>query len=140
MRKPTTVERLYLDFDGFFASVEQQARPSLRGKPIGIVPFEGVRTTCVIAASKEAKQFGVKNVMNVAEAKRICPDLILVPQTPDLYRRAHNTLIAEIAAVIPIDAIKSIDELTCRKYFIQLPSTISQVLALEWSNDFIKTT
>lgn len=114
MRKPETIERLYLDFDGFFASVEQQARPALRGKPIGIVPFEGVATTCVIAASKEAKRFGVKNVMNVGEAKKICPDLILVPQTPDLYRRAHNTLLAEIGAVIPIDAIKSIDELTCR--------------------------
>ena len=114
MRKPDTIERLYLDFDGFFASVEQQARPALRGKPIGIVPFEGVATTCVIAASREAKKFGVKNVMNVGEAKRICPDLILVPQTPDLYRRAHNTLLAEIGAVIPINAVKSIDELTCR--------------------------
>lgn len=114
MRKPDTIERLYLDFDGFFASVEQQARPALRGKPIGIVPFKGVSTTCVIAASREAKRYGVKNVMNVEDAKRICPDLILVPQTPDLYRRAHNTLLAEIGAVIPIDAVKSIDELTCK--------------------------
>jgi len=114
MRKPETIEQLYLDFDGFFASVEQQARPALRGKPIGIVPFEGVGTTCVIAASREAKKFGVKNVMNVAEAKKICPQLVLVPQTPDLYRRAHNTLLAEIGAVLPIDAVKSIDELTCR--------------------------
>lgn len=114
MRKPETIERLYLDFDGFFASVEQQARPSLRGKPIGIVPFEGVSTTCVIAASREAKRYGVKNVMNVGEAKKICPELVLVPQTPDLYRRAHNTLLAEIGSVIPIDAVKSIDELTCR--------------------------
>lgn len=114
MRKPDTIERLYLDFDGFFASVEQQARPALRGKPIGIVPFEGVKTTCVIAASREAKRYGVKNVMNVADAKRACPNIVLVPQTPDLYRRAHNTLLAEIGAVIPIDAVKSIDELTCR--------------------------
>ena len=114
MRKPETIERLYLDFDGFFASVEQQARPALRRKPVGVVPFANTTTTCVIAASKEAKRFGVKNVMNVAEAKRICPNIILVPQTPDLYRRAHNTLLAEIGAVIPIDAIKSIDELTCR--------------------------
>ena len=111
MRKPLSIERLYLDFDGFFASVEQQARPALRGKPIGIVPFKDVATTCVIAASREAKRFGVKNVMNVAEAKRICPQLLLVPQTPDLYRRAHNTLLAEIGSVIPIDAVKSIDEL-----------------------------
>lgn len=114
MRKPDTIERLYLDFDGFFASVEQQARPELRGRPVGIVPFTGTDRTCVIAASREAKAFGVKNVMNVAEARALCPDLMLVPQSPDLYRRAHNTLLAEIAAVIPIDAVKSIDELTCR--------------------------
>ena len=114
MRKPERLERLYLDFDGFFASVEQQARPVLRGRPVGIVPFENTTTTCVIAASKEAKRFGVKNVMNVAEAKRICPDIVLVPQTPDLYRRAHNTLLAEISSVIPVDAVKSIDELTCK--------------------------
>lgn len=114
MRKPDTIERLYLDFDGFFANVEQQARPELRGRPIGIVPFSGTARTCVIAASREAKAFGVKNVMNVAEARALCPDLVLVPQSPDLYRRAHNTLLAEIAAAIPIDAVKSIDELTCR--------------------------
>ncbi|PHR93219.1 MAG: type VI secretion protein ImpB [Robiginitomaculum sp.] len=113
MRKPTTIERLYLDFDGFFASVEQQARPALRGKPVGVVPFDGTEHTVVIACSKEAKARGVKNVMKVRDAKRICPDIKLVAQTPDLYRRAHNTLLREIEAVIPIDVIKSIDELSC---------------------------
>jgi DNA polymerase-4 len=104
---------MYLDFDGFFASVEQQVRPRLRGRPVGVVPFAGTERTCVIACSREAKAFGVKNVMPVSEARALCPDLILVPQSPDLYRRAHNGLLAEIEAVIPIDAIKSIDELTC---------------------------
>ena len=96
MRKPKTIEWLYLDFDGFFASVEQQARPALRGKPIGIVPFDGTIHTCVIACSKEAKAMGVKNIMKLGEAKKLCPELTLVPQSPDLYRRAHNALIAEI--------------------------------------------
>ena len=114
MRKPETIERMYLDFDGFFASVEQQADKRLRGRPIGVVPFEGTDRTCVIACSREAKLLGVKNVMNVAEARSLCPDIVLVPQKPDLYRRAHNTLLAEIESVIPIDAVKSIDELTCR--------------------------
>lgn len=114
MRKPETIERLYLDFDGFFASVEQQADRRLRGRPVGVVPFEGTDRTCVIACSREAKALGVKNVMNVAEARQRCPDIVLVPQKPDLYRRAHNTLLAEIETVIPIDAVKSIDELTCR--------------------------
>lgn len=114
IRKPETVEILYLDFDGFFASVEQQARPALRGRPVGVVPFDTTDFTCVIACSKEAKQFGVKSVMPIREAKGICPELVLVPQSPDLYRRAHHALINEIMSVVPIDAIKSIDELTCR--------------------------
>ena len=113
MRKPETIERLYLDFDGFFASVEQQCDKRLRGRPVGVVPFEGTDRTAVIACSKEAKAYGVKNVMRIKEAKALCPDLILVPQQPDLYRRAHNALLCEIETVIPIDAAKSIDELTC---------------------------
>ena len=114
MRKPEMVERLYLDFDGFFASVEQAARKSLRGRPVGVVPFEGAGDRGIlIACSREAKMAGVKNIMSVREALEVCPNLQLVAQSPDLYRRAHNALIAEIMAVIPVAAIKSIDELTC---------------------------
>lgn len=114
MRRPLDIERLYLDFDGFFASIEQQVHPHLRGKPVGVVPFKDAQHTCVIACSREAKLFGVQNVMNIEEARERCPGIILVPQSPDLYRRAHNALLSEISAVIPIDAVKSIDELTCR--------------------------
>lgn len=116
MRKPETIERLYLDFDGFFASVMQQAMPALRGKPVGVIPFDiaAAHTTAVIACSKEAKLYGVKNVMRVRDAKAICPQIILVTQRPDLFRRAHNALLNEIACEIPIDTVKSIDELTCR--------------------------
>lgn len=113
MRKPTTTEHLYLDFDGFFASVEQLRDPSLRGRPVGVVPYEGGQT-CMIACSREAKAMGVRNVMMVDEARRICRDLILVPQKPDLYRRAHNDLVNQIGSVVPIDQVKSIDELSCR--------------------------
>ncbi len=114
MRRPTQIECLYLDFDGFFASVEQTARPELRGLPVGVVPFANAERSCVIACSREAKLLGVKNVMPIHEAKAICPGIVLVPQSPDLYRRAHNALLSEISAVLPIDAVKSIDELTCR--------------------------
>ncbi|MBM3544240.1 MAG: type VI secretion protein ImpB [Alphaproteobacteria bacterium] len=114
MRKPAEIERLYLDFDCFFAAVAQQVTPALRGRPVGIVPFAGTDRTCIIACSREAKLQGVKNVMSVQEALALCRDLILVPQVPDLYRRAHNALISEINAVLPVDAIKSIDEITCR--------------------------
>jgi hypothetical protein len=58
MRKPETIEKLYLDFDGFFASVMQQAMPELRGRPVGVIPFEtsAAHSTMVIACSKEAKR------------------------------------------------------------------------------------
>lgn len=84
MRRPERVEHLYLDFDGFFASVEQLRDPSLRGRPVGVIPYEGGRT-CIIACSREAKALGVKNIMMVEEARRLCRDLVLVPQRPDLY-------------------------------------------------------
>src|SRR6185312_4872187 len=104
MRQAPTIERLYLDFDGFFASVMQQAMPHLRGKPVGVIPFEtdAADRTIVIACSKEAKAVGVKNVMGVKDARAICPDLVLVTQRPDLFRRAHNTLLNEISCEIPI--------------------------------------
>lgn len=56
---------------------------------------------------------GRKNVTRL-HARKVCPELVLVPQTPDLYRHAHNALLAEINSVIPVSAIKSIDELTCK--------------------------
>src|ERR1700676_2644630 len=115
MRKAATIERMYLDFDGFFASVMQQAMPHLRGKPVGVIPFDGsaADATVVIACSKEAKARGCSNVMRVPEARAICPDMVFVTQRPDLFRPAHNTLINEITCEIPIETVKSIDELSC---------------------------
>lgn len=113
MRLLDDIYCLYLDFDSFFASVEQQLHKELRGKAIGITPFKGPGNRCLIACSTEAKRAGVSNVMMLDEAKKVCPNIILVPQNPALYRRAHNALLSEIESVLPISAIKSIDELTC---------------------------
>lgn len=116
MRKAETIEKLYLDFDGFFASVMQQAMPHLRGRPVGVIPFEtsAARSTVVIACSKEAKAAGCKNVMRVPDVLKICPEIMLVTQRPDLFRRAHNALLNEIACEIPIETVKSIDEMACK--------------------------
>ena len=59
---------LFLDMNSFFASVEQQEHPKLRGKPVAVVPLLSDTTSC-IAASYEAKAFGVKTGTNVAEAE-----------------------------------------------------------------------
>lgn len=114
MRKPETVERMYLDFDGFFASCQQAKDRRLRGRPVGVVPYDGGGDRAMlIAVSREAKDLGITSLMSVREAMDRCCDLITVPQQPDLYRRAHNVLLSEIETVIPIDTAKSIDELTC---------------------------
>ncbi len=72
MRKPATIERLYLDFDGFFASVMQQAMAALRGRPVSVAPFENAGdSTVVIACSKEAKAAAC---LNVRFARSVNPD------------------------------------------------------------------
>src|SRR3984957_7016505 len=116
MRKAETIEKLYLDFGGFFASVMQQAMPSLRGRPVGVIPFEtsAANSSGGIAWSKEAKAAGCKNVMRLRDARSVCPDIVLVTQRPDLFRRAHNALLNEISCEIPIETVKSIDELVCK--------------------------
>lgn len=68
---------LHADLNSFFASVEQQANPRLRGKPVGILKAKG--RSCVIAASNEAKTFGVRTGVNIYEAKRLCPPIVLLP-------------------------------------------------------------
>lgn len=116
MQRADRLKCLYLDFDSFFAGVMQQAFPALRGKPVGVIPFDTAAAdrTSVIACSKEAKRFGVRNVMRVSEARQLCPQIVLAPQRPDLFRRAHHMILNEISCVIPIDSVKSIDELTAR--------------------------
>ncbi len=68
---------LHIDFDSFFASVEQQYNPSLRNKPIGVTATNG--RTCIIAASREAKKYGIKTGSRSFEAFQVCPTLTLVP-------------------------------------------------------------
>ena len=104
---------LYVDMNSFFASCEQQLRPELRGKPIAVVPLMA-DTTSVIAASYPAKKFGVKTGTKVGDAKRMCPDLILVKGSHDEYIRFHHRVIAAIDTVVPVDKIHSIDEVSCR--------------------------
>ncbi len=104
---------LYVDFNSYFASVEQQLRPELRGKPIAVVAVE-TDSTCAIAASYEAKAFGVKTGTPIYEAKRLCPGLTCVLARHERYVEFHHGLIEEIERHIPVTAVCSIDEVACR--------------------------
>lgn len=75
---------LHIDMNSYFASVEQQANPFLRGKPIGITGKQQQRSI-IATASVEAKRLGVKTAMSTWEAMRVCPSLIIYPGDPEKY-------------------------------------------------------
>lgn len=102
---------LFIDFDSFFASVEQQLHPELRGQPVGVVPSLGVETTCCIAASYEAKAHGVKTGTGVREARALCPNIRFVQGDHRAYVKAHSQIKDLIHQVIYVDEVLSIDEM-----------------------------
>lgn len=107
-----TLRSFFIDFNAYFASVEQQLRPELRGLPVGVVPVEA-ETTCCIAASYEAKAFGIKTGTQVAEARRRCPDIQIIQARPPLYVDFHHRLAKVVKDQIPVDKVLSIDEMVC---------------------------
>jgi len=104
---------LFVDMNSFFASCEQQQEPDLRGKPIAVAPML-VDSTCAIAASYEAKAFGITTGTPIWEAKKRCPHLTVVQARPKLYVEYHHRIREAIESRIPIDAVMSIDEVACK--------------------------
>ncbi len=104
---------LYLDFNSYFATIEQQINPSLRNKPIAIVPSL-TDYTCAIAASYEAKRTGIKTGTMIIEAKKLCPNIICIQANHEKYIKYHHKLINEINRHIPIENVCSIDEVACK--------------------------
>jgi DNA polymerase-4 len=104
---------LFLDLNSYFASVEQQDNEDLRGKPVAVVPME-TDYTCAIAASYEAKKFGIKTGTRILEAKQLCPGLYCVLARHDAYVRYHHLILAEVDKHTPVDKVCSVDELASR--------------------------
>ncbi|MGC2621306.1 MAG: DNA polymerase [Acidobacteriaceae bacterium] len=101
---------LLLDLNSYFASVEQELRPELRGRPVAVVPVMA-DTTCAIAASYEAKAFGVKTGTRVGDAKQMCPGIELVEARHELYVDYHNRIVEAVERCVPVAAVLSIDEM-----------------------------
>ncbi len=107
---------IHIDMNSYFATVEQQADPCLRGKPVGVLKAQG--RNCIIAVSKEAKLYGVATGSNTWEALRLCPGIILVPSDMDKYFAVTKKLIEIVKCYSPLIEVFSIDEM-----FLDVTST-----------------
>lgn len=100
---------LHIDFDSFFASVEQELNPLLRNKPIGVTAANG--RTCIIASSREAKVLGIKTGTRSYEAFKIYPQLILVKADFVKYFEISRKFLNICKDYSPYIELFSIDEL-----------------------------
>jgi len=103
---------LFVDFNSYFASVEQQLNPALRGLPVGVVPVLA-ETSCCIAASYEAKALGISTGTGVTEARRLCPDIAIVLAEHAKYVEMHHRAVAVVDRIAPVRQVLSIDEMEC---------------------------
>lgn len=113
MERVPGITWLFLDMNSYFASVEQQENPNLRGKPVAVIPLE-TDYTCAIAVSYEARMYGVRTGMRIHDAKKLCPHLRCVLAKHDKYVDYHHKVIDEVSKYIPINKIWSIDELSSK--------------------------
>ncbi len=103
---------MVIDFDGYFAGVEQHLNPALRGKPIGVVPML-TDSTCCIASNYLAKAHGVKTGTNVGQARAMCPGIQIVEAKHERYVRCHHLAIEALESCLAIEKVMSIDEACC---------------------------
>jgi DNA polymerase IV len=100
---------MHIDLNSCFATVEQQANPLLRGRPLAIAAYTGPGG-CVISPSIEAKRHGVKVGMTVRDAKLLCPEIEVRPPDPPKYRSVHSQFAKIFKDYSPTVTPKSIDE------------------------------
>ena len=112
--QPEFVDWLFLDMNSYFASVEQEVQPQLRGKPTAVVTVDADSTVC-IAASYEAKAFGVSTGTPLGEARKKCPSLNVVVARHELYIEYHEKIKAAVEDnCLHISKVVSVDEMECR--------------------------
>lgn len=100
----------HVDMNSFYASVEQAHDPSLKGKPLAIAGNPKERRGILVTCSYEARAFGVYTTMTVHEAKRKCPELILMPPDFKKYREASKEMFSILRSYTDLVEPVSIDE------------------------------
>ncbi|MEO6804133.1 MAG: DNA polymerase [Granulicella sp.] len=128
---------LHIDLNSFFASVEQQLHPEYRGRPLAVVPTMA-DTTCCIAASYEAKDLGIKTGTQVGEAKRICPDIVLIEGNHGEYADYSRRIAEAVDLCCPVAHTPSIDEMVCQLIGREQEPPRARAIALEIKQSIYK--
>ncbi len=111
--QPDRFSFLHVDLNSFFASVEQELHPEYRNRPLAVVPTIG-DTTCCIAASYEAKDLGIYTGTQVGEAKKKCPEIILIEGNHTVYAKFSHAINEAVERCCPVAHNPSIDEMVCQ--------------------------
>lgn len=132
-------EKMLLDINSCFATIEQQANPLLRGREVVVAAYEN-GGGCILAASKEAKKLGIKTGWRVGEAQKICPNLVVLTPDVEKYRFINRRLKKILLKFSPDVQTKSIDEFAVdfegiegdlKKIALRIKEEIREVLG-EW--------
>lgn len=99
-----------VDMNAFFISCEMSQNPELKGKPAAVAGDPKKRTGIILAANYEARKYGVKTTMLIHEAKKLCPDIILVPSRHELYEKISREVMSILSRFSPVIQQNSIDE------------------------------
>jgi len=99
---------MHIDMNAFFAAVEQQSNPKLRGRPVAVVGSQ--QRTIILTASYEARKYGVKTGMKLGEARQLCPQLELIPANNRLYTHVSSQIIRIFQDYTPLVEVFSVDE------------------------------
>jgi len=109
-----------VDMNAFFASIEQRDFAFLLGQPVAIT--NGMRGSCIITCSYEARAFGIHTGMRVKQALRLCPQLVQRPTRPKVYAKVSRNIMHSLVNVCPDIEVFSVDEAfidltSCQKYY-----------------------
>jgi len=99
-----------VDMNAFFISCETTRNPALRGRPAAVAGDPQKRTGIILAANYEARRYGVKTAMVLHEAKKLCPDMLLVPPDHRFYEEKSRVVMEVLSHYTPVIEQNSIDE------------------------------
>lgn len=107
---PAAPVTMHVDINSCFATIEQQANPLLRGKPVAVAAY-AKEYGCILAASKEAKILGIKTGMRVGEGRMLAPRLVVLEPDPPKYRAVNRQLLGILQSYTAHVRVESIDEM-----------------------------